>query len=131
MQSSVKWLGWTAVVIGSFLPLVHVPIIGNWNYWRLDHNLAIFCWVLSAFALLGILLNRNLLLKVAAIALILFFIFSIAAIKVRAMDTFSFVLIKSLQRTLAGVVKLRWGWFIEFAGALVMIYAARTKKVEQ
>jgi hypothetical protein len=35
------------------------------------------------------------------------------------------VFVKSLQKTLAGVVKLRWGWFVEFAGALLMLLAPK------
>ncbi|MBP1617702.1 MAG: uncharacterized protein H6Q14_1529 [Bacteroidetes bacterium] len=124
-MSNVKWLGCITVVAGSFLPLVHVPILGNWNYWSLDNRLAIICWTLSGLAVLGIVLNKNLLLKVASIALILFFAFTIVAVKSKAMDSFGFVFVKSLQKTLAGVVKLRWGWFVEFAGALILLLAPK------
>jgi hypothetical protein len=50
-MKNIQLLGLILVVAGSFLPLVHVPIIGNWNYWKLDHSLAIICWIFSAGAL--------------------------------------------------------------------------------
>jgi NO-binding membrane sensor protein with MHYT domain len=125
MMSNIKWLGWVAVVAGSFLPLVHVPILGNWNYWSLDNRLALICWALSGIALVGIALNKNWLMKISSVTLILFFIFTIFAVKYKAMDSFGFVFVKSLQKTLAGVVKLRWGWFVEFAGALLMLLAPK------
>ncbi len=112
-------------LIGSFLPLVHVPILGNWNYWGLDHRLAIMCWVLLGIALSAIILNKDLMLKITAGILILFFVFTIVAVKYKAMDSFHFVFIKSLQKSLAGVVKLRWGWFVEFAGAIMMLIAPK------
>lgn len=127
MLQNIKWLGWVTVVIGSFMPLVHVPILGSWNYWKLDHRLAIICWVLCGIALLAVVVNDNRFLKIAAIILMLFFAFTIVAVKTKAMDSFSFVFIKSLQKTLAGIVKLRWGWYVEFAGALVMLLAPKQR----
>ena len=92
-MSNIKWLGWVIVVVGSFLPLVHVPILGNWNYWALDNRLAVICWALSGVALLGIVLDKNILLKISSVALMLFFVFTIFAVKYKAMDSFGFVFV--------------------------------------
>ncbi|MFT4073361.1 MAG: hypothetical protein QM654_15730 [Dysgonamonadaceae bacterium] len=125
---NLRWLGWTAVVVGSFLPLVHVPVIGNWNYWSLDYRLAIICWVFSALALCGILMEKRGIVKIASILLLLLFSLTIVAVKIKAMDSFSIVFIKSFQKSLAGIVKLQWGWFVEFSGALIMLLASVRNK---
>ncbi len=65
------------MVAGSFLPLVHVPIIGNWNYWKLDHSLAIICWILSAGALFGIANNNTKVSKIFGILLVVLFVFTL------------------------------------------------------
>jgi hypothetical protein len=56
-MKNIQLVGLILVIIGSFLPLVHVPVVGNWNYWDLNHYLAITCWILSACAIFGIMNN--------------------------------------------------------------------------
>lgn len=126
-MKNIQLLGLLLVVVGSFLPLVHVPIIGNWNYWKLDHFLAIACWILSACALFGIVNNSAKIVRSFAVLLILLFILSLIAIKVQSLDYFSFLPFKSWTETFAGVVKLKWGWAIEFLGAFLMIFAKNNK----
>ncbi|MDQ1096336.1 MULTISPECIES: hypothetical protein [Chryseobacterium] len=118
------------VVIGSFLPLVHIPVIGNWNYWKLDHFLASGCWILCALALWGIINNHIKIIRYSAVLLIILFIFTLFAVKVQAFQYFSFMPFKSWAETLAGVVKLRWGWIVEFGGALLLLLAKNKKPVE-
>jgi len=126
-MKNIQLLGLLLVVVGSFLPLVHVPIVGNWNYWKLDHFLAIACWILSACALFGIVNNSAKIVRSFAVLLILLFILSLIAIKVQSLDYFSFLPFKSWRETFAGVVKLKWGWAIEFLGAFLMIFAKNNK----
>ncbi|MEN4762112.1 MULTISPECIES: hypothetical protein [unclassified Chryseobacterium] len=127
-MKNIQLLGLVLVVVGSFLPLVHVPIIGNWNYWKLDHYLAIACWILSACALFGIVNNGKNIVRIFAALLILLFIFTLAAVKMQSMQYFSFLPFKSWQETFAGVVKLRWGWLVEFLGAFIMLFVTNKNK---
>lgn len=124
-MKNIQLLGLILVVAGSFLPLVHVPVIGNWNYWKLDHFLAIACWVLAAGALFGIVNNSTKTARIFAILLVILFLFTLFAVKFQASQYFSFMPFKSWQDKLAGIVKLRWGWIVEFLGALIIIFASR------
>ncbi|WP_449387279.1 hypothetical protein [Chryseobacterium lineare] len=126
-MKNIQLLGLILVVAGSFLPLVHVPIIGNWNYWKLDHFLAIACWVLAAGALFGIVNNSVKTVKVFGVLLVILFVFTLFAIKFQASEYFSFMPFKSWQNKLAGIVKLKWGWIVEFLGAFIIIFAANRK----
>lgn len=121
-MKNLQLLGLVLVVVGSFLPLVHVPIIGNWNYWQLDHFLAIFCWIFSACALFGIVNNRGKLVNTFAVFLLILFVFTLFAVKYQASSYFSFLPFKSWTKALAGTVKLQWGWIVEFLGALIMLF---------
>ncbi|MCW3169021.1 hypothetical protein OMO38_10845 [Chryseobacterium sp. 09-1422] len=126
-MKNIQLVGLILVVVGSFLPLVHVPIIGNWNYWQVDHSLAFACWIFSAIALFGILNNSQKITKIFGILLILLFIFTIFATKYQAFSYFSFLPFKSWTETLAATVKLKWGWAVEFLGALIMLFATKKK----
>jgi hypothetical protein len=126
-MKNIQLLGVILVVAGSFLPLVHIPVIGNWNYWKLDHSLAVICWVLSAAALFGIVNNHAKIARISAILLVILFLFTLFAVKFQASQYFSFMPFKSWQDKLAGIVKLRWGWVAEFSGALIIIFTGNTK----
>ncbi len=126
-MKNIQLLGLVLVVAGSFLPLVHVPVIGNWNYWKLDHSLAIICWILSAGALFGIANNKAKVSKIFGVLLVVLFIFTLIAVKLQASDYFSFMPFKSWQDKLAGIVKLKWGWILEFLGAFIIILVKNNK----
>lgn len=130
-MKNIQLLGLLLVVIGSFLPLVHVPIIGNWNYWKLDHYLAIACWILAAFAVFGIVNNSVKIVRLFGVLLIVLFAFTLVAVKMQSLEYFSFLPFKSWRETFAGVVKLKWGWIVEFLGAFLMVLAGNNKKVNQ
>ncbi|GEN74702.1 hypothetical protein [Chryseobacterium hagamense] len=126
-MKNIQILGILLVVAGSFLPLVHVPVIGNWNYWKLDHSLAVIGWVLSAVALFGIVNNSVKITKISAVLLVLLFLFTLFAVRFQASQYFSFMPFKSWQDKLAGIVKLRWGWIVEFLGAFIIMFTGNTK----
>ena len=119
---NLQLAGLGLVIAGSFLPLVHVPLIGNWAYYELDPYLAVFCWIFCALALLGILKNRIFITRLAALLLSVLFIFTILAVKWKSMDFFSFLPLASWRSFAAGMVKLRWGWLAEFAGAALLLW---------
>ncbi|WP_042723302.1 hypothetical protein [Flavobacterium sp. B17] len=127
-MKNIQLLGVLLVVAGSFLPLVHVPIIGNWNYWKLDHFLATACWILAAGSLFGIVNNSVKMAKIFGFLLVILFVFTLFAVKFHASEYFSFMPFKSWQDKLAGIVKLKWGWIAEFLGAFIIIFAANRKK---
>ncbi|MCJ7932090.1 MAG: hypothetical protein MUW56_00230 [Chryseobacterium sp.] len=127
-MKNIQLLGLLLVVIGSFLPLVHVPIIGNWDYWKLDHYLAIACWIFAACAVFGIVNNNVKMVRFFGVLLTLLFVFTLVAVKMQSLEYFSFLPFKSWRETFAGVVKLKWGWAVEFLGAVLMILAGTGKK---
>lgn len=124
-------VGCLLIFAGSFLPLVHIPVVGNWNYWKLDHNMAIMVWSVAALTLVSIIFNKVKLQRILAIVLLVLFIITLFAIKAKSLNFFSFIPFKGLQNTAAGIVKLSWGWLLEFSGAALMLFAKKDKVENQ
>ncbi len=124
-MKNLQLIGLFLVVAGSFMPLVHIPIVGNWNYWKVDNTLAVAVWGFSLLTLVFTLIGKIKFVKIMAFLMILLFVFTIIAIKLKSLDYFSFLPFKSWQSTFAGIVKLSWGWFIEFLGTVVILIASR------
>jgi len=129
-MKNLQFIGLFLVVAGSFLPLVHIPVVGNWNYWKVDHTLAITVWGFSLFTLVFILINKSKSVKIMAFLMILLFVFTIVAVKLKSLDYFSFLPFRSWRSTFAGIVKLSWGWFIEFLGVVIILIASRKNRIE-
>ena len=124
-----QYLALFLLVSGSFLPLVHIPIIGNWNYYKIDSSLAFLVWGFSVIALFGIIFDKLKIIKIAAVILLLIFVFTIVAIKFKSLNYFSFLPFKSWQESFAGIVKLSWGWILEFAGAILLLILNKQKNI--
>lgn len=124
---NIQIFGLVMVVAGTFLPLVHLPLIGNWNYWKIDSNLAIICWFFCGLALVGIIFQKQRLVRIIAAALLALFIFTIVAIKFKSLEYFSFLPFKSWQQSFAGIVKLNWAWFLEFSGAALLLLTKKNQ----
>lgn len=122
-MKNIQLLGWGLVVVGSFLPLVKIPIIGSWNYWDADHTLAIICWAISALALVGILFNKTKMVRVSALLLLVLFGFTLGAIKFKSSDYFRFIPFNGLKELAAGTIKFGWGWLVEFLGTLILLFS--------
>lgn len=130
MIKNLQLIGVILVLVGSFLPLVHIPLIGNWAYWKIDPYLASMVWGLSILGILFINANKIKATKIISIILIILFTFTIIAVKFKSLDYFSFLPFKSWQSAFAGIVKLSWGWFLEFFGALLMLLPRPTNQTK-
>lgn len=126
-MKNIQLIGVILVIVGSFLPLLRIPLVGNWNYWKIDPYLASIIWGLSALGLFFIQKEKLKATRIVAGSLIFLFIFTIIAIKLKSLDFFAFLPFKSWQSAFAGIVKLSWGWFLEFAGALLLLFTKNKK----
>ncbi|MBC7556116.1 MAG: hypothetical protein H7195_04060 [Chryseobacterium sp.] len=122
-----QFLALLLVVAGSFLPLVHIPIIGNWNYYKIDSTLAFLVWGFCSIAFLGVIFGKINLVRATAVILLLIFVFTIVAVKFKSLNYFSFLPFKSWQESFAGIVRLSWAWILEFAGTALLLLLKQVK----
>lgn len=127
-MKNIQLSGGILVIAGSFLPLIHVPVIGNWNYWKLEPALAVACWLFSAGAVFGVVNDKVKTTRIFAVLLILLFLFTLFAVKYQTAQYFSFIPFATWREKLSGIVKLRWGWIVEFTGAFIMLFANGKKR---
>jgi hypothetical protein len=122
-------VGAIIMAIGGMCPLIHVPIMGNWNYFDVDVTLAIIFYLLVVAALVGAFLQRAGLIKFIGWAVIGLVILTLIGIYFKSHNYFSFIHFKKLINLASGVVKYKWGWFVILAGALTLITVRRNKVI--
>lgn len=124
-------LGAVLVITGGMSPMLHIPIIGNWNYWDIDVVLASLVFVLAGVGLLAAVLKRPGLIRFCGWAILIVVAFTLIAVYFKVNDYFSFIPFKKLAAIASRIVHYRWiGWIIIFTGSVLMIIAGKKQSVK-
>ena len=122
-------LGVILIIVGGMCPMLHIPIIGNWNYWDIDTVLATIVYTLSAVALLAAISRKQSLLRYCGWLLLLVLLFTLTAVYFKVNDYFSFIPLKKIAAAASRMIRFRWlGWGLMFAGAFIIILFAKKDK---
>ncbi|MCX2451350.1 hypothetical protein OQX61_08705 [Pedobacter sp. PLR] len=122
-------IGAAVMAVGGLCPLMRLPIIGNWNYFDIDPTLAITFYVLVVVALLGSFANKTGLIKFAGWAVMALVAITLVGIYFKVHDSFGFLHFKKMVNIAAGMVKLKWGWYVIVVGAGVLITVRKPRVV--
>lgn len=114
-------IGAVIMAAGGICPLVHVPIIGNWNYFGIDTSLGTIYYVIVALALTGALLNKTSLMQACGWTALLWVVLTLGAVWFKSHDYFHFIHFRNLINLAAEMVKYKWGWFVIITGALALV----------
>jgi hypothetical protein len=125
-------IGSLLVIAGGLSPMLHLPIIGNWNYWDLDTILASIIYALATLALIASASNKRGLLRFCGWSLLLVLAFTFVAVYFKVNNYFSFIPLKKLASAASRVIHYRWlGWALISSGAIIMIlFSGRNKKLK-
>lgn len=122
-------VGALLVIGGGFSPMLHIPIIGNWNYWDIDTVLASVIYALAGLALFAATSNKMGLLRFCGWALLFVLSFTFVAVYFKVTNYFSFIPLKKLAAAASSIIKYRWlGWGLISSGAIIMILFSKKNK---
>ena len=122
-------VGALLVIAGGMMPMLHIPIIGNWNYWDLDTVLASVIYSLAILALIAAAGNKRGLLRFCGWTLLFVLAFTFAAVYFKVSNYFSFIPMKKLAAVAGRMIQYRWtGWALIALGAVIMILFSGKKK---
>ena len=112
-------LGSGLLILGTFVPLISVPLLGTMNYFANGKGDGIFIIGYSALALLFTVLKRYKLLWIPAIL-------SIAQL------AYALITFTQKMSEASGLISIsmEWGWLVLFAGAILLVLAAARKAPE-
>ena len=128
-RNYVGILGVLLVIAGGLSPMLHIPIIGNWNYFDIDTVLATVVYTLAGLGLLAAIMKKQGLLRFCGWALLLVLLFTFGAVYFKVNNYFSFIPLKKLAAAASRVIHYRWmGWALIAAGSLIMIFFSGKNK---
>ena len=130
-MKSVNYLGLLGsilIIAGGLSPMLHLPIIGNWNYYDIDVSLASIVMTLAVLGLVASLINKPGLLRFSGWAALIVILFTLAAVYFKVNDYFSFIPLKKLAAAASRIVHYRWtGWVLLLTGAVFIIIGSRKR----
>ncbi len=120
------------VIAGGMMPMLHIPIIGNWNYWDLDTILASIVYSLSILSLIAAAGNKRGLLRFCGWTLLLVLAFTFGAVYFKVSNYFNFIPLKKLAAVAGRMIRFQWiGWVFIASGAILMIlFSGKNKKTQ-
>lgn len=118
-------LGSFIMCLGGFCPLVHVPL-ANWNYFKVDENLAYAFFFLVALGFLASFLSKPKFLNILGWCVLALVVFTLFAIHFKSQNYFNF---KLANKIIGSLVKYKWGWFVIVFGALMLVTIKKQKTV--
>ncbi|MBC7866164.1 MAG: hypothetical protein H7X88_01410 [Gloeobacteraceae cyanobacterium ES-bin-316] len=122
-------IGSLLVIGGGLSPMLHIPIIGNWNYFDIDTVLAAIVFVMAGLGLIAAAFGKQSLLKFSGIFALVVILFTLAAVYFKVNNYFSFIPLKKLAKLASGIIHYQWkGWIVLIFGALIMIFSGSGKK---
>ena len=125
-------LGSLMIIAGALSPMLHLPIIGNWNYYDIDVALASIVMTLAALGVIASLINKPGLLKFCGWASLIVILFTLAAVYFKVNDYFSFIPLKKLASAASRIVHYRWiGWLILLAGSILVVFGSRRRAIKR
>lgn len=118
------------VIAGGLSPMLHIPILGNWNYWDIDIVLASVIYSLAALALIASAANKMALLRFCGWALLLVLVFTFGAVYFKVNNYFNFIPLKKLAAAASRIIHYRWtGWALIATGSFIIIlFSGKIKK---
>lgn len=118
--------GAVLVMAGGMSPMLHIPVLGNWNYPDIDTVLATLVFVFAGAGLLASVIKIPGLLKFSGWAVLVIVLFTLVAVYFKVNDYFTFIPFKKLAAAASRIVHYRWtGWIMLFTGAVIMIFAGK------
>lgn len=120
------------LIIGTFLPMVHVPIVGNWSYWDLHKYLASFVFMMGVLAIIAVFRKRQTLLRFYGILGLLTLALTYVGARLKIADSFSFIPFPKIADAAGSLIKYQWqGWTIMIFACVVMFLAGRMNKTPE
>lgn len=124
-------VGAALMAVGGMCPLIHLPIIGNWNYFDLDVSIATVFYLVVVLAFIASFIEKPKLMRICGWLGAILVVVTLAGVYFKSHDAFSFIHFKKAINFAASVVKYRWGWFVILAGALALITVRGPKTTVQ
>lgn len=130
LKNYIGIIGALLVIAGGMMPMLHIPIMGNWNYWDIDTVLASIVYSIALLSLIAATGNKRGLLRFCGWTLLFVLAFTFGAVNFKVSNYFSFIPLKKLASIATKMIQFRLnGWLLIASGAILMIiFPGRNKK---
>ncbi|MBE7175025.1 MAG: hypothetical protein INR69_01390 [Mucilaginibacter polytrichastri] len=119
-------VGGMLVIGGALSPMLHISVVGNWNYFKIEPVLATTACLAAAIGILGAVFTRENLVRYCGWFILGWISFTLFATIFKVNDYFAIIPFKKLARWMSTMITFRYaGWIAIYLGALLMIFLTR------
>lgn len=117
-------IGGMLVIGGAMSPMLHISIVGNWNYFKIEPTLATIACVAAVIGILAAVFGKRPLQRFTGWFIFAWLVFTFLATWFKVHDYFSIIPFKRLAAWLSHMITFRYaGWLAMLLGAVLLIFA--------
>lgn len=129
IRKSLALSGLILCLLAGMLPMLKVPIKGNWNFYQTDAALFFITYMIIGITALLFFVRQltgyRLMTRVAAV----WYLISISAVFFKINNYFGWGF---ADRLLSKSIHMRWGWIVYLVGiALLLLSVKKVKQIEE
>lgn len=129
IRKSVALLGLVLCLLAGVLPMLKVPIKGNWNLYQTDASLFFITYIIVGLTALLFFVRQSKGYQIMTRVAFVWFLISICGVYFKINNYFGWGF---ADRLLSKTIHMRWGWIVYFIGVLLLILSTkRLKKIEE
>lgn len=129
IRKSVALLGLVLCLLAGVLPMLKVPIKGNWNLYQTDASLFFITYIIVGLTALLFFVRQLKGYQIMTRVAFVWFLISICGVYFKINNYFGWGF---ADRLLSKTIHMRWGWIVYFIGVLLLILSTkRLKKIEE
>jgi len=118
----ISFIGFVLMMAATWCPLIHVPLIGNFDIYRLNQPYGLVILLFTVIGIMGNVFNQYKIKQFAVIASLVLTVVFFIAVYLKVNTAFSFIPFKSLAQDITHLlVKFKWGWYVLFIGQLLAL----------
>lgn len=126
VRKGVALSGMVLCFVSTLLPMLKIPIKGNWNLYQTDAALFFITLIIFGMLCLLFFIRQLRAYRMMTYVSAIWFLISITAVYFKINNYFGWGF---ADRLLAKTIHMRWGWVLYFIGIMFLLFS--TKKISQ
>jgi len=127
-KSLLSFAGFVLLIIATYCPLLRPFGLMSWDLYDLNSPYGMVVSLVAVVGIVGVFLKQNAIVRATALTALVLVILVFIAAYLRVHHAFSFIPFKSLAGFLTKLIKFKWGWYPLFAGPVMAMLGATSKK---
>jgi hypothetical protein len=127
LPSLISFIGFVLLMAGTWCPLLRPLIFHSFNIYDMSMPYGLLVLFIAVVGIIGIVLSQIKLVRLLSLLSFVLVLVLFIGVYFKIHTAFNFIPFKSVDKYLTGLIKLKWGWYLLFAGPVIALAGSMVK----